>query len=84
MFLHPLPVQRQHRDALRVSRQRAAHIPETIQPLQQLEDLDTQDRWRAISEESIAMSRQPNKIKLWMQSETLIKPVSSDLKHDVV
>lgn len=51
MFLHPLPVQRQHGDALRVSRQRAADVPETIEPLQQLKDLNTQDRRSAMSEE---------------------------------
>lgn len=54
MFLHPLPVQRQHRDALRVSRQRAADVPKTIKPLQQLKDLNTQDRRSAMSEEKTA------------------------------
>ncbi len=42
VFLHPLPVQRQYRDALRVGRQSAADVPESIEPLQQLEDLNTQ------------------------------------------
>lgn len=41
VFLHPLPVQRQQSDALRVGLQGAAGVPETVEPLQQLQDLNT-------------------------------------------
>lgn len=47
VFLHPLPVQREHRDALRVGRQRVANVPETITPLQQLQDLKTHEHSRS-------------------------------------
>lgn len=44
VLLHPLPVERQYRNALRISCQCAASIPEMIQPLQQLKDLHIRQR----------------------------------------
>lgn len=51
VLLHPLPVKRQCRNVLRVSWQRVTGVPEMIQPLQQLEDLNRRHKNRAVTDE---------------------------------